>query len=181
MTLKTRDAIVDAAFAVLSTRPGASLAEVAEAAQVGRATLHRHFRSREDLTGALARQAIVELRAAVDVATEDAESHTEGLRLALEAIVPLGARQWFLSSEGVEKDAEVATMLAEDHASLLREIEAARAEGAFAPNVPGAWIVQAYDAVIYAAWTMVRREEATPRQAAELAWRTLTSGMGPAP
>ncbi|MDQ3577436.1 MAG: TetR/AcrR family transcriptional regulator, partial [Actinomycetota bacterium] len=40
---RTRRAILDAAISVLSRNPAASLAEVAEAAQVGRTTVHRYF------------------------------------------------------------------------------------------------------------------------------------------
>ena len=93
----TRDAIIEAAFAVLNLNPGASLAEVADHAGVGRATLHRHFASREVLMSALSETAQEELEAAVKTATETAQSHTEGLQLALEAIIPLAGRQWFLS------------------------------------------------------------------------------------
>ncbi|MEM1316029.1 MAG: helix-turn-helix domain-containing protein, partial [Pseudomonadota bacterium] len=47
--LSSRDAILEAAFQLYARRPDASLAEVAQRAGVGRATLHRHFGSREAL------------------------------------------------------------------------------------------------------------------------------------
>ena len=47
LRLSSRDAIIEAAFAVFSKNPGAPLADVAGRAGVGRATLHRHFASRE--------------------------------------------------------------------------------------------------------------------------------------
>ena len=54
---------------------------------------------------------------------------------------------------------------------------AAQKEGGFDPNIPPEWIVQAYQHLIYAGWTMVAQGEATPMQAANLAWTTLTKGM----
>jgi AcrR family transcriptional regulator len=45
----TRDRILTSARSLFATRPDALAGEVARAAGVSRATLHRHFRSREDL------------------------------------------------------------------------------------------------------------------------------------
>ena len=177
MAIKTRSAIIEGAFDLLSRRPTSTLAEIADHAGVGRATLHRHYPSREALMKALAQQAIAEVSAAIEEKTAKATSHAEGLRLALEAMVPLGARQGFLAHEPVERDPEIATLMQRDMDALRAEIEAARAEGLFAPDVPTEWIAQSYSALVYAAWTMVQEGEATPRQASDLAWRTLTKGL----
>ena len=47
--MPTRDDIVTAALRHLNVRPTASTTEIAEAAGISRATLHRHFASRDDL------------------------------------------------------------------------------------------------------------------------------------
>ena len=173
----TRTAILEAGFELFNERPGASLGDVADRAGVGRATLHRHFASREALMTALALTAMEELNAAVDAATADATSHMQALRLSLDAIIPLAARQAFLASEPVLQDDRIAEAYASDMDELHQSIEAARVEGAFVPDVPTEWIAHSYNALIYAAWEMVREGHATPRQAADLAWRTLTNGL----
>ena len=178
MAIKTREAIVEGAFDLLSRRPTATLAEIADHAGVGRATLHRHYPSREALMKALALQAIADVNAAIEEKTREATSHAEGLRLAFEAMVPLGSRQWFLAHEPVDHDTEISELMARDMDALRAEIEAARAEGLFAPDVPTEWIAQSYSALVYAAWTMVQEGAATSRQASDLAWRTLTLGLG---
>lgn len=66
--LSTRDAIVEAAFAVFSKNPSAALSDVAERAGVGRATLHRHFAGRDELVRALAKIASKEMDEAVEEA-----------------------------------------------------------------------------------------------------------------
>lgn len=175
--LSSRDAIVEAAFQVFSRQPTATLADVAAHAGVGRATLHRHFTSRTDLMVALTHVALQELDAAVEAATADATSHGDGLRKALEAIIPLADRQGFLAQEPVEQDPEIAEALQARKVQTLAEIDAAKAEGVFALDVPTVWIAEAYETLIYAAWAIVRSGEATPRQAADLAWRTLTHGL----
>lgn len=173
----SQEAVLEAAFLTFNERPGASLGDVAERAGVGRATLHRHFSSRRALMVALAKTALKELNDAVETATEDARSHTDGLRLSLAAIIPLANRQWFLSHELFDDDAEVTIAFEADIAELHKEIEAAKAEGSFATGLPTKWIAETYENLIYAAWTMVREEEATPSQAADMAWRTFIKGV----
>ncbi|MEM8630181.1 MAG: helix-turn-helix domain-containing protein [Pseudomonadota bacterium] len=177
---KSQQAIIDAAFATYAQRPTATLAEVAEAAGVGRATLHRYFPGRQDLMVALARIASAELDAAIEAATAGAESHGAALRRALFAMVPLGDRQWFLATEPVDLDLAIAADYGTAKAVLATEIDAAKAEGIFDPGVPTDWIAAAYDDLIYTAWSAVRDQKLTPNQAADLAWRTLIAGLGPA-
>lgn len=173
-----REAIIEAAFQTFNRQQGASLGDVAEAAGVGRATLHRYFRSREVLINALALTAIDELKVAVDAAVADAASHTDGLRRALAAIIPLAERQWFLAHEPVEQDPSIAQTYESDQRELRESIEAAKSEGTFATDIPTEWIAITYENLIYGAWTLVRDGHATPGQAADMAWRTLVSGCG---
>lgn len=173
----TRDAIIEAAFEVFAENQGASLGDVAQRAGVGRATLHRHFPGRPELMRALAKIAMAELDEAVERATVDASSYEEGFRLSLFAIVPLANRQWFLANEGLEADPEIAAAYEASLEELRQDVEKAKEEGAFDPSVPNAWIVEAYENLTYAAWSLVRSGEATPKQAADLAWRTLSQGL----
>lgn len=175
----SRAAILEAAFQIFNEKPAASLADVASHAGVGRATLHRHFRSRDDLMIALAHAAFDELNNAVEDATADAKTHTEGLKLALEAIIPLANRQWFLAHEQVESDPSIAKRYAEDQRELLQEIEQAKLEGTFSKDIPSKWIAQTYENLIYGAWVLVRDQDTTPTQAADLVWRTMTTGLKP--
>ncbi len=174
---KTLDAIIEAAFRTFNENPGASLGTVADRAGVGRATLHRHFSSRQDLMVALAKTAMDELDDAIEAATENAQTQTEVLRLALAAMVPLANRQWFLSHEDFSDDTALAARYDASVAELHQEIEGARSEGSFAADLPTVWIAEVYENLIYAAWIMVREEHATPRQAADLAWRTFIKGV----
>ena len=174
----TRDAIIEAAFRLLADKPAASLGDVAEYAGVGRATLHRHFPGRSELMSALARIAMQDLDIAVKEATEEALSYDEGFRLSMQAIVPLANRQWFLAQDGLlEADKEVAAAYQASLEELHNTIELAKAEGFLDPDIPTPWIVQTYNNLIYAAWTVVRSGDATPKQAADLAWRTFCSGL----
>lgn len=174
---KSELALLNAGFAVLSRNPGASLVEVAEAAGVGRATLHRYYSSRADLLSALARYAMRELEEAASAATEDAQSYCDALRLVMGAIIPLAHRHMFLTQENLQ-DPDLAEALARQAQGLRDLIDAAKKEGALSDELPTEWVAQAYDHLIYAAWMMIQREEATPRQAVGLAWTQFSKGAG---
>lgn len=175
----TRDAIIEAAFLTFNESPGAALSSVADRAGVGRATLHRHFSSRQELMVALAKTAMDELDAAIEAAIANASTHTEVLEQALAAMVPLASRQWFLSHEKLDDEPALAARYAASIAELHQEIDAARSEGSFAADLPTVWVAEAYEELTYAAWVMVRDGHATSMQAADLAWRTFIKGVSP--
>ena len=176
--LSSRDAIIQAAFAILSRDSGATLTEIAERAGVGRATLHRYFPSREDLIRALAWMAIEEIDQAAAGVAEAAGSFSEALEKVLGALIPLGDRHGFLAREPVEQDSAITAEFERQMRETRELVEAAKREGAFDTSVPTGWIVQAYEHLLYAAGESVRAEDITPAQSADLAWRTLTSGLG---
>lgn len=173
-----REAIIEAGFTVLNRDPSASLAQVAELAGVGRATLHRHFSSRKALIHALAEIAITEMDEVVEAASADVKSYGEALRVSLEVLIPLGNRYGFLASDAIE----YAPALQKEYARQQREteemVEGAKREELFDRAVPTAWIVQAFDYLLMAAWESVRAGDVTQAQAADLAWQTLTCGLG---
>lgn len=165
----TNQAIIESAFAVLTRDPTASLGDIAKHAGVGRATLHRHYAGRAVLLEALRGIAHEELEIAVATATQDAQSHFEGLEAAFKAIVPLANRQWFLAMDNPTTN--------QTDTDLERAIDAAKAEDHIPANIPTKWIATAFDNLLYAAWALVRDEEATPKQAANFGWRTFTAGI----
>ena len=176
--LSSREALIEAAFQVLSRNPGASLSTIAEQAGVGRATLHRHFPSRNDLVKALAQTAIVEMDEAADDACRDAKSYGDAMRLTLGALIPLANRYGFLSSEPVEDDPDIKSEFDRQLKETREMVEGAKSEGLFDSVVPTEWIAQAYEYLLYAAWENVNTGALTAAQAGDLAWKTLTVGLG---
>ncbi len=173
-----REALLDAAASVLAQNPGASMSAVAEAAGAGRATLYRHFPTREALVRDLALEAIERTEAAVAPIIAQGLSSEETLLGMLEAIVPLGDRFHFLTTERIE-DEEVAQEVQRQTREMEDFVEEAKRDGLFAAELPTAWIVAAIDALIWAAWDTVRKGTVAPRDAAKLTFRTLTRGLAP--
>lgn len=180
MTIRpsTRDAIIEAGFQLYNEDPTASLAQIAERAGIGRATLHRHFGSRDELMETLAAAALEEIDNTATLAAEHAKTHAEALERMMAAIVPLADRHWFLSREPVENYPAVAAEIRRQEQEMMALMEAVKDEGAIDKNVATAWAVQVFDNLIFAAWEMVRTEQATPAQASAWAWQTFTGGLG---
>ncbi len=118
-----------------------------------------------------------ELEVAASAATVDAQSYCDSLRLVMGAIIPLAHRHMFLTRENLQ-DPDLAEALARQAQELRDLIDAAKMEGALRDELPTEWIAQAYDHLIYAAWMMIQHEEATPRQAVNLAWTQFSKGAG---
>lgn len=176
--LSTRDTIIEAAFQLYSEDPAASLADIAKRAGIGRATLHRHFKGRDELFAELALTALREIDTVAEEATKDAKSYTESLKNIMDALIPLANRHWFLYREPIEDYPEASVEIQRQTREMAEAIEEVKKEGGIDPGIPTTWVVQAFDNLIFAAWELVRSGEATPKQASDLAWQTFISGIG---
>lgn len=174
--IPTHEAIIQAAFTLYREKPSASLAEIAQYAGIGRATLHRHFKGRNELLAALADRALIELDDIATAATENAQSYTQALQLIMYAIVPLADRHWFLSREVVDTDKKIQAEHQKQMQQMCDLIESAKAEGSIASTMPTAWVAATFDSLLFSAWEVINNGEATIRQASDLAWNTFLYG-----
>src|SRR5262249_11017823 len=94
--------ILDAAAAVLADRgEAASMADVAEAAGVGRATLYRYFASRGGLLDAPGEAGIGEMRRLIGEAELDGVPVGEGIARVARAFIAAGSKYQVLMPDGV--------------------------------------------------------------------------------
>jgi TetR/AcrR family transcriptional regulator, mexCD-oprJ operon repressor len=100
--LRTPAAILETAAHLLADRPEASMGELAAAAGVGRATLYRHFPTREALLAALASEAHQELVARITDASLDRAPVPEALQRLLRVLLTVGDRYVVLMRERVK-------------------------------------------------------------------------------
>jgi len=162
----SREEILAAAAAVLSSNPGATLDEVARAAKLSRATLYRSFSSRDAL-----------LRAAALDALDSVETGLKGIPLkrgdplatlerVAEVLVPLGAKFHFLASEDwLEKDRKVASRLKTLEGAVTSVLERARAQRLLSTAVPIEWQLCVFVALVYAGWECIGDQVFVPRDA----------------
>lgn len=175
---KARRALLDSATVLLADNPGASFIEIAEAAGIGRATLYRHFPTRESLLRALSLEAIEATDAACEAVIKDAATAMEALRLTLRALVPLGDRYYFLTRLPEIDDGEVNASLKRQEEEMQSLIMAAQEEGALDPKVPADWISAVFNNLIYAAWSLHGQDGFDAESLSQLAQRTLERGFG---
>lgn len=93
---RTRRAILDAAAGEWAQDPAVSLGSIAEAAGVGRATVHRYFPDREHLRSALTSDSWAALHAAIVEAAPGSGSVLEVIDRIVSAMVHVGDRVLFL-------------------------------------------------------------------------------------
>lgn len=168
--------IIEVAIGVLNVNAGATMSEIAARAGVGRATLHRHFRTRSDLVRAIGAQCIEEMNTAVRAVDAADAPPVERLRAMFEAVIPLGDRYSFLGFETADDEVVRAGYQAQLDwtAALVADLKAA---GDIAPDVPSRWVVGQIDQLVWTAWTAVAEGRLDVRQASVLALRTLIDGL----
>jgi TetR/AcrR family transcriptional regulator, mexCD-oprJ operon repressor len=165
--LRNRAALLDAAVGVLASDPTASLAEVAARAGVGRATLYRHFPNRGELGAAIREQALEQAAAALQAADLEQLPVREGIRNAVEVLVPLGTRFRYLLAQGADADESFA--LARDRAlrPLTDLVRRGIVSGELrAPSDP-AWMVAVLTALLTATARAAQGSAISPREAAD--------------
>jgi TetR/AcrR family transcriptional regulator, mexCD-oprJ operon repressor len=171
--------VVEAATHLLADSPEATMQEIADAAGLGRATVYRHFATRDDLLAAITQVAFEEMRALLDTCALDEGDVVEALRRALEAFFEVGDRYRFLAERpeervrAIDKDAAVREIF-EPVAALL---DRAKREGVIRPDVPTEWVRGALGALIHTAFELVAAGDLARADAPSLVMSTVLDGI----
>ncbi len=152
-----RDQVLRSAAAQLTRKGSSTMDEVARAAGLSRATLHRHFAGRDALIRALEELGIQECEAAMDAARLDEGSAQAALRRLIKEIEPAAGLLAFLVTENqlFEGDAqhEGWSRLDDRIAALFRR---GQQSGEFRIDLSAAWLTEAlYGLVGSGAWAVL--------------------------
>jgi AcrR family transcriptional regulator len=151
-----RDHVLRSAAALLTRRSTATMDEVAKAAGISRATLHRQFAGRDALVRALEALGIAECEASADAARLDDGPAQEALRRFVKELEPAAGLLAFLYTENQlfegEEQNEGWARLDARIAALFRRGQAA---GEFRIDLTPAWLTEAlYGLMASGAWAV---------------------------
>ncbi|MCK2244587.1 MULTISPECIES: TetR/AcrR family transcriptional regulator [unclassified Crossiella] len=176
---RTRAAILDAAITVLAQRSAASLAEIADAAEVGRSTLQRHFPERSDLMAAIFQLAVHRVRAALAGAALTEGTAAQALRRAVHAYLELPPELIRVCDEAEQRgEADwLDAAFAEVEQPMLALLARARAEGLLDSSLSPEWVYKALWWNLLAGFEAVGEGLMDKEQAAESVIRQLERGL----
>jgi AcrR family transcriptional regulator len=170
-------AIIDAAIVLLAAEPEASMERVASAAGVGRATVYRHFASREHLVRAILDRALQDARDAVVGSKPDEGTALEALHRAVAALLKVADR-YRLVRTIAPHDEELRRRAEEVGAPLTAIFERGTREGEFRDDLTPRWAAAALGALLQATTIQLIEGEVREREATNLVVTTLIDGLG---
>lgn len=151
-----RDHVLRSAAALLTRKSTATMDEVAKAAGISRATLHRHFAGRDALVRALEALGIAECEAALDAARLAEGPAADAVHRLVREIEPAAGLLAFLYTENqlFEGDGQNQgwTRIDDRIAALFRR---GQQSGEFRIDLTPAWLTEAlYGLLASAAWAV---------------------------
>ncbi|MDF5754210.1 TetR/AcrR family transcriptional regulator [Spongiactinospora sp. TRM90649] len=151
---RTRRAILQAAASVLARDRTATLADIAERAQVGRSTLHRYFADRDELIKAAAADSLAAVETAHRDAALDLAAPLESVRRLINGFVEVGDRIAFLFGDTrmlqVMEEADWRPDLTLP--SVIDLIRAGQERGVFDDTVSPEWLQHVIWSLAYTGW-----------------------------
>jgi AcrR family transcriptional regulator len=177
----SRPSLLDVAARVLVADPAASLADVAEAAGIGRTPLHKHYATREDLLRAVGDRAIDLWEHAIGGITGQ-EDPDGGLRAMTTAMIPIGPQLAFLwRTPTFDHVKEIEVRWGAVEAATQAILSQAQARGVIATGMPDWWLLATYFALVYVAAESVQSGRLAPLDAPGFVLDTFLHGIGAAP
>ncbi|MFG2678755.1 TetR/AcrR family transcriptional regulator [Streptomyces sp. NPDC048392] len=151
-----RDLVLRTAAALLTRRATATMDEVARAAGLSRATLHRHFAGRDALVRALESLGIAECEAALDAARLDDGPAADAVRRLVREIESAAGLLAFLYTENQLFEGEKQNEgWARIDARLAAVFRRGQQSGEFRIDLTPAWLTEAlYGLLASGAWAV---------------------------
>lgn len=174
---RTRTAIVAAAIELLPSNPAATLVEIAEAADVGRTTLHRYFPDRAELLAAVTELALQRIDQAVELAEPERGPFLLAIRRTVDALLEHGPIVMFIYSEpNLFPDAARWEKVTEQEGYLLARLFS-RQESLFRSELSAHWATKAFWSLLYAGWELMADGTTSRQEAVEFIMITFAKGV----
>lgn len=172
-----RDHVLRSAAALLTRRSTATMDEVAKAAGISRATLHRHFAGRDALVRALETLGIAECETALDAARLDEGPAPDAVRRLVQEIEPAAGLLAFLYTENQlfegEEQNQGWTRTDDRISGLFRR---GQLSGEFRIDLTPAWLTEALFGLLASGAWLVQSGKGAPKDFAHMIVELLLRG-----
>ena len=170
--------IIEAATGLLAVNPRASMAEIAEASGLVRATLYRHFPTREELLQAIYSAALEDALSAILAVEPERGRATDAIGRVVDALLVVGDRYQILNAERRDYP-ELREQEESVGAPLIALVERGQRDGEIRDDMPLRWLVAALGTLVTEALRAVARGDITRTQAGSLATASFLESMRP--
>jgi len=180
---RNRESVLDHAARLLSDDPAAGMAEIAAASGVNRATLYRHFSSRELLLEAITVRAADDVERAIADSRLDEGRASEALHRLIAALLEVGDRYRFLLLQDTVRAPAGQRRAYEERLGdpVAALFERGRIAGEFSRSLSAEWMTAAFGAMLAAVVHQVADGRLDQSQAEATATATLLFGLAERP
>ena len=148
---RNRRTLLTAAAEELAHNPEASMADVARAAGLTRATLYRHFRNRQSLLEAIQTEALVRAAEALVACRLEEGTALEAFRRAIDELGSHSMRFRIVLMQAPDLNPGFLRQRARVLAPLVEVVKRGQVEGHIRSDLPPRWIVTAMASLLVAA------------------------------
>lgn len=174
---RNRKSLLEAAAGALAENPGASMAEVARAARLTRATLYRHFSNRQSLLEAMRAEALIRAAHAIAGARLGEGTALEALHRVVEALIREGMRFRALLVAGAEQDAGFLRERMAVFGPLHDVARRGQDAGQIRADLPPEWVVAVTASLLATGVRAAPEMVADDAALVDLVFGTLTAGV----
>jgi AcrR family transcriptional regulator len=154
------------------------LADIANHAKIGKATLHRYFAGRDDLMLALGYRAVDLVAAAIRDSHLEQGPPLEALSRLIEALIPLGSQINFLLSDPlISNHPELSAADRASQKAILALLQRSQAGGELRADLPAEWMLHLLNYGMYATWEALQAGEIARKEATPLLITSLLEGF----
>lgn len=172
-----RRALLAAAAEELSSNPDSSMADVAQAASLTRATLYRHFSNRQTLLKAIQEEALARATQTLIECRLDEGSALEALRRVITALGKHGMRFRIILLRAPEHNARFLAQREKAFTPLLEVVKRGQDAGEVREDLSPEWILTAMTSLLTAAVRAAPATKQTDQDLSDMVFRTLVDGV----
>ena len=173
-----RKKILEYATQCLAEKPNASLNEIAQYAQIGIATLHRYFSTREDLITAISYRALELVNVAIIEINFSEPNIRTFIKQTAEVLMPIGDRIFFLFSEVFNtENSDLDNIEKEIIDKFIEEFKRRQNIGQLRKDLKAEWMFYILYSVIFISWKEIHDGNIACKDAPEQLTTTLLDGF----